>query len=671
MGRKSTNAVIESAGGRPLKGDQGRQHAASLSSWFLPQSAEALWPALVSAGWYCLSATAIAGLGSNSGAAGQLEMKPGAVARASSDSVPQVPLFRVGTIELASLAPDQQAPTPDAGPRSDVQESVPKKGEPLLPPGQPADAPKEGTGELFPPTVILPQNEPATGTGGSGSSSGRGRSPAKEKAAGVQSPAVDESSLEVPSPKVDPTEAAFQSLSRRMPSPETLLSTDSTSRALAVRAVTPAESLLDGLGGFPSPDGSGFTSFGAPSGGKNFRLGPMTFRPTANAGVGFGTTSEAQSKGSGSSGNTNNQGGPDGFTAHAGLAFPFVIGEPATGHFLSGTYAMDLHTLDNTGGSNGTDESPFDQQLSLAGTLEFAKVTLGLAVSFASLSGQNRDVGGATDRDLLAIALTSSFQISPKLSLEWDNSVPIREVSGGIGTRAFNSSVMLNYQFDPKLEVGLGIGGGYEKTDTSSDTSLVRNNDFVEGQNASQAARSETYESINGRIGFLYSPKLSFFFTPGVEFREQSRDIAVNPIFGLGVSWAPRVGTSVSLAGNQRVQSSISLAGQDFVSTTFSLSATQRLGNRLSLLATVAYEHADYSQAGNGQTNDGFASSGGTDVTGEKRVDNLFTVLLGLSVALSPRWSATLSYSFSDNESNLPDFAFTSNRIQLQTSFAF
>jgi opacity protein-like surface antigen len=271
-------------------------------------------------------------------------------------------------------------------------------------------------------------------------------------------------------------------------------------------------------------------------------------------------------------------------------------------------------------------------------------------------------------RDLFALAFTSTFEISPKLRLEWDTAVPFRQVSGGIGTGDLSSSVMLSYQFDPKLDVGLGVAAGYEETETGDDLSVVRNSPVNAAENDARLDRSETYQRLNSRVGWLISPKLSLFATPGLEFREQGHNTDVNPIIELGIVWSPRIGTSLTLSGSRRVESSASLAGQDFVTSSVSISANQRLGPRMQLFSTLGYEHASYSGSATHQASD--ASTISSDPS-DNRVDNLFTVLLGVSVTLSPRWSASLSYSFADNESTAADFAFTSSRVQFQTGFAY
>jgi hypothetical protein len=504
------------------------------------------------------------------------------------------------------------------------------------------------------------------------------------------------------------------------------LSDDPLVRASAFSVVTRAESLLDGLGAVPAPRGTGLDGALIPPGARIFRIGPVTLRggvnlggtyrhgtrpntagqsgasansesskqPSASAGpVASGDTGSTREKSNRTS-STNREGSTNSgrsageiepFSFQSGLSLDFVLGEPATGHFMVASYGLSFDTalLNDEQGGQG---SPVTQSLALLGRLDFAKLKLGMGITFDSLSGQNRDQGGAAERNLFGISLNASYPIGAKTTLDWDITVPIKQVEGGVGTTSFTTSNSINYQYSPKLS----LGGGYafkihqskvddearnrtadsetaddQQVDEQAATATTKGaqssspakNRSEPSQSFGRSAGSETSHTVFLRAGFQASPKLSFGGNVGLEFTEYEQGNSISPVLAWDVTWKARPKTSISLSIEESLQQSAAGIGESFLSSAVILSLNQQLGNRTNVTLILGYEHAVYQTMGETQ-DDG-------------RVDDLLTGQISLSIALSSRWSASLVVSYADNRSSDEAFRFTSTQVQIQTSFAF
>jgi len=133
----------------------------------------------------------------------------------------------------------------------------------------------------------------------------------------------------------------------------------------------------------------------------------------------------------------------------------------------------------------------------------------------------------------------------------------------------------------------------------------------------------------------------------------------VNPVFGLGAAWNPRLGTAVSLTAENRVQSSGAQAGSDYTTTSVAVSVGQRLGSRMNLSVTFGYENAQYFSTG--------STTEGT--SGDDRHDQSIFGSFGVSAQLSPRWQGSIVYSYRDTRSN--ESPFTDSTAQAQLSFTY
>lgn len=259
-----------------------------------------------------------------------------------------------------------------------------------------------------------------------------------------------------------------------------------------------------------------------------------------------------------------------------------LLGTPDTGRYLTLDYGIAKSFQ-----TEQSDDFHFDQSLYLAGHLRFGNLSLGLGINFANLSGFNRDAGSNLQRDYLTVALTSTLQLTPRTSFDWDITTPNGRYPSTGGTSrigdasGFSSTNFLRYEYSGKSTVGLGFTAGYLE---------------------SQDADKQTFERILTSINSTPTGFLSYAATFGLEFRDTGQRRTTNPLFSLAAVWTPRDRTTVTLTGEQRVQSSIGTDSSNFVSSSFVLSVTQQLGDRFRVGISTGFENAKYESIGTGDS---------------------------------------------------------------------
>ncbi len=394
--------------------------------------------------------------------------------------------------------------------------------------------------------------------------------------------------------------------------------TDPILRTGLNNAQTNAEAVTEGIQGFSMQD-SAFLPAKVVQPGSGLILGPATLLPSLNIGTVYQHTTGARA----------NQ-ADNGFHPTAGASLNLSVGEAELRRNLSLAYAGQYRYE-----SGDSSQRPFTQQLALRGNFAFAKLDLGLGISYAGLSGASRDFGGDVERDLLTLAFTATTELTPKSTLDWDITIPVRRYSGGINSSGVTSTTFLNFAYSPKSQLGVGFSAGTLE---------------VQGGDAQQ------FFQVLGRANLISSEIFSFFGTFGIEFRQTGGTDQVNPVFGLGTAWNPRLGTSISLTADNRVQNSGSQANSNYATTSVAISLGQRLGSRFNLSLTIGYENARY-------------SSTGADSAAASRRDQAYFGAIGLQTQLSPRWQGSMTYSYRDTRSN--ESPFTDSSAQAQLSFAY
>ena len=254
----------------------------------------------------------------------------------------------------------------------------------------------------------------------------------------------------------------------------------------------------------------------------------------------------------------------------------------------------------------------------------------------------NIDLGRRARHNIFTTGVGDSYDLTGKLFLSNSLGLAIDDYPSGvgIGSKNFYGNLFINYNYSPKLVIGIGGTGGYNTVDQSSP--------------------DQTYEQANVRLSYAATAKVSLNASGGIEFRQfenDSRGTHVSPVYDLSANYQPFDGTSVSLSGSRRTDNSASLGGQDYTSTTINFAVKQRFMQRFSLGLSVGYVNSSY-----------FSTVEGLNAT---REDNYYYIEPGVDCTITRFWTAGAYYLHRENSSSFDFFSFYDNQFGVRTSLTF
>lgn len=300
--------------------------------------------------------------------------------------------------------------------------------------------------------------------------------------------------------------------------------------------------------------------------------------------------------------------------------------------------------------SNPQFRDTVDHALSLTGGIQYEDWTFGFSHNSLFSTAPLAETGGQTELETHATALTASRMLNSKMSADFGLNQQINIVTGFQDSYTWSTLDWLNYQFWPRLNIGLGAGGGYVKIDDSS-----------QARGTNSLNLDQTFEQVQARINWRATDKISFQISGGLEdrqFNTTGSSDSLNPIYGASIQYQPFKVTQISLSANRTVSSSdYYLAAQQSESTVLSLGLNQRLFQTFNLGLGMAYTQTEYS------TSLGPLSANRTD-------ENVsFNVRLSHPCFKRGTWS--VFYQYNDNRSSQPGFAFQSNQIGFEIGYSY
>jgi polysaccharide biosynthesis protein VpsM len=252
----------------------------------------------------------------------------------------------------------------------------------------------------------------------------------------------------------------------------------------------------------------------------------------------------------------------------------------------------------------------------------------------------NLDAGGSTAINIYTSNAAFAYDLTGKTFLSggvhwttWDYENDL------ISSSFFSGDLFFNYNYSPKLVVGIGGTGGYNWVDSPSP--------------------DQTFEQINVRLTYQLTGKISLNASAGVEFRqfENNNGDHVSPVYEIGATYQPFDGTTLSLRGSRRTMNSAVFAEQDYASTSIVFGARQRLFQRIFLGLTLGYENSDY-----------FST---VDFYSATRTDNYYFVQPAIDVMVTRWMTVGAYYLHRENDSNVKGFSFDDNQVGIRASFTF
>jgi hypothetical protein len=276
---------------------------------------------------------------------------------------------------------------------------------------------------------------------------------------------------------------------------------------------------------------------------------------------------------------------------------------------------------------------------------QMVQIMDGVDVQGQDLSGGldqqvNLDVAGRTRFNLYTTHFNAAYYLTGKTFLSAGADYTRADYKTLISSEIFSGNVFLNYNYSPKLVIGVGGTAGHSNVDAPNP--------------------DQTFEQANVRFSYQATGKIDFAATAGAEFRHfegDMRDQYISPVFELRMNYAPFDGTKIFASANRRTLNSAVLAAQNYSVTNVSVGVQQRLMQRFFLGVNAGYEMSDY-----------FSTIGSTADT---RNDHYFFVQPSIGVRVTRFWNVGAYYLRRQNDSSFDLFSFHDNQVGLRSSVEF
>lgn len=252
----------------------------------------------------------------------------------------------------------------------------------------------------------------------------------------------------------------------------------------------------------------------------------------------------------------------------------------------------------------------------------------------------NLDAGGNTEVNIYATRVNFAYDLTGKTSLSGGVHYDAHDYADLISSQSISGNAFLNFNYSPKLVLGLGSSVGYNRVDNPNP--------------------DQTFEQVNLRLNYQVTGKLNLSATGGVEFRQfegQARGGYTSPVYEIGATYQPFESTTVTLSGSRRTQNSAVFLAQDFAATSITAGITQRLFQRVYVGVNAGYENSNY-----------FGTISGISAP---RRDNYFFVQPAVDVTVTRFMTVGAYYLHRQNNSAIGSFGFYDNQVGLRTSLTF
>lgn len=274
--------------------------------------------------------------------------------------------------------------------------------------------------------------------------------------------------------------------------------------------------------------------------------------------------------------------------------------------------------------------------VALSGGTVYEDWVLGLSQAFSYTSASQVETGTQTDETSYSTSLSASHALNGKVSVDLGISQNFNFPSDFQSTKSWSTMDWLNYQYWPRLQVGVGAGGGY-----------------------TIATPNSLNESVQGRINWRATDKLSIGVNGGPQFMQFTDGGAaplINPTFGGSIQYLPFEHTQLSFGGSESTASSYY---DNQVTTTTSLNAglSQRLLKHYTLSVGGGYSWANNTAVG------GNASA--------NAASEYYSVNASLGTTIFKRCSVSVFYSYSDNVTSQSGLAYSSSQMGFNLGYAF
>lgn len=289
---------------------------------------------------------------------------------------------------------------------------------------------------------------------------------------------------------------------------------------------------------------------------------------------------------------------------------------------------------------NNTSEDNINHSFNFATGYRFSKLNIGLKQTFYSLTGGDPTSGERVERIIFDTSVYSEYQLGEKTTIELSVGLGGRQVDSLTNFDTFtpSPSLFVNYDYTPKLKLGVGLVGTYS---------------FVEKQ-ADQFSIGPSVRAL-----YDYSEKTKLFAQAGVSLRDYGTTVSnsIDGNFSVGANYevTPLITTTLSARRSQQISNT--LFGQNTINTGFSVGANYKLLQQIGVSLNLGYEFVEYVAS--------------ISTTSTQREDEYYFINPGISYSPLEFWDLSFSYLFRENNSNVSTNTFDNNQFTLSSTLRF
>ncbi len=283
-------------------------------------------------------------------------------------------------------------------------------------------------------------------------------------------------------------------------------------------------------------------------------------------------------------------------------------------------------------------EDDFDQDAALDARYVWDRLSVELMSGFRAVHDPVSDTAQRERRYLYEESLTFQYRYGDKLFLQSRFSYDRSDPAFAASNQQYSWENAADYQVTSKIKLGVGL---------------------VVGRLEIEGVPGETFGQPLARFQYQLTDKVSVLAQAGADIRYRGwySGQMVTPVFALEGLWTPDDDTTVSLSGFRRVDASESIIGEQYVNSTIGLTFRRRFLQRYYVLANASYTHGDYENI--------------STTNLPSRVDDYFSLRGGIGYHAAKYLDFGLFYLHQRNDSSLASYAFTSNRVYLQSNLVF
>jgi Putative beta-barrel porin 2 len=288
--------------------------------------------------------------------------------------------------------------------------------------------------------------------------------------------------------------------------------------------------------------------------------------------------------------------------------------------------------------SNDHFQNNLAHAVTLTGETTFENWAFNLSQNFTLSSAPEVETGTQTSQKTYTTALNASYIFNSKVSADFGVNQNFILVDQFASSRVWSTLDWLNYQFWPRLDVGVGVGFKYVNLDPGSDM---------------------TAEQLQARIGWRATDKIRFQIHAGGEDRQfltGGQGDLLNPVFGASIQYQPFEATKISISANRTIDRS-AFYNQISENTDFTGDLNQRLLKKLYLDLSGGYHTSEYVAT--------------TVDTLTDRTDDYYSFNVQLRCPFPKRGTLAAFYQISDNSSTQSAFSYTSSQFGFEISYQY